>query len=75
MNKNIIKEIIYVLIAVAVGILIVKFVFYALPVIIIAIISYMIYRSIKRNKVNVGVSKNTNKKRPIKVIHDLDDED
>ena len=34
----------------------------------------MIYKSIKKNKVNVEVNK-SNKKRPMKVIHDLDDED
>jgi len=73
MNKNIIKEIIYVLIAIVFGILAVKFIFYAIPLIIIAIISYMIYRSIKKNKVNRDVNKNP--KRTMKVIHDLDDED
>ena len=34
----------------------------------------MIYKSIKKNKVDIEVNKN-NKKRKIKVIHDLDDED
>jgi len=73
MNKNIIKEIIYILIALVVGIITVKFIFYAIPVIVVAIISYLIYRTIKKNKVNRGVNKNS--KRPIKIIHDIDDED
>lgn len=73
MNRNIFKEIIYILIAIVFGILVVKFIFYALPVIIIAIISYMIYRSIKKNKVNKNMNKNP--KRTMKVIHDLDEED
>ena len=73
MNRNIFKEIIYILIAIVFGILAIKFIFYALPVIAVAIISYLIYKSIKKNKVNRNVSKNS--KRPMKVIHDLDDED
>lgn len=74
MNRNIIKEIIYILIAVLFSILAIKFVIWLLPVILIAILSYMIYKSIKKNKVNVEVNK-SNKKRPMKVIHDLDDGD
>ena len=74
MNKNIIKEIIYILIAVLLGIFAVKFVIWLLPVILIGIVAYMIYKSIKKNKVNVEVNKN-NKKRPMKVIHDLEDDD
>ena len=71
MSKDI-KEIIYVLIAILFGIMAVKFVIWMLPVILIAVVSYLIYKSIKKNNVNVGVNK---KKRQMKVIHDLDDED
>ena len=75
MNRNIIKELIYILLAVIVGVLVVKFVIWLLPVILIAFIAYLIYRAIKKNKnINVYVNRNTNKKKPIKVIHDLDEE-
>lgn len=73
MNKDIIKEIIYIIIAVLLGIFAVKFVIWLLPIILIGIVAYLIYKSIKKNKVNVNVNKS--KKRNIKVIHDLDDED
>lgn len=74
MNKNIIKELLYILIAVIIGIFAVKFVIWLLPIILIGIVAYLIYNSIKKNNVNVGINKN-NKKRNIKIIHDLDDED
>lgn len=74
MNRNIIKEIIYILVAVFLGIFAVKFVIWLLPVILIGIIAYLIYKSIKKNNINVEVNKNK-KKRNIKIIHDLDDED
>lgn len=74
MNKEVIKEIIYIIVAVILGVLAVKFVIWLLPIIIMGIVSYMIYKSIKKNKVDVEVNK-SNKKRPMKVIHDLDDED
>ena len=72
MNKEVIKEIIYIIVAVILGVLAVKFVIWLLPIIIMGIVAYMIYKSIKKSKVDVNKS---NKKRPIKVIHDLDDED
>lgn len=74
MNKEVIKEIIYIIVAVILGVLAVKFVIWLLPIIIMGIVAYMIYKSIKKNKVDVEVNK-SNKKRPMKVIHDLDDED
>lgn len=72
MNKETIKEIIYIVIAILLGVLAVKFVIWLLPIILILLFSYLIYISIKKNK-NVNVSKNKDKN--IKVIHDLDDED
>ena len=72
MNKEVIKEIIYIIVAVILGVLAVKFVIWLLPIIIMGIVAYMIYKSIKKSKVDVNKS---NKKRPMKVIHDLDDED
>ena len=74
MNKEVIKEIIYIIVAVILGVFAVKFVIWVLPIIIMGIVAYMIYKSIKKNKVDVEVNK-SNKKRPMKVIHDLDDED
>ena len=73
MNKETVKEIIYILIAIVLGIFAVKFVIWLLPVILMAVVAYLIYKSIKKNNVNVGVNKN--KKRNIKIIHDLDDEE
>ena len=74
MNRNIIKEIIYILIAILLGVCAVKFVIWLLPVILIGIVAYMIYKSIKKNKVDIEVNKKKSN-RKIKVIHDLDDED
>ena len=75
MNKETVKEIIYILIAIVLGVFAVKFVIWLLPVILMAIVAYLIYKSIKKNKdVDVSVN-NKNKKKNIKVIHDLDDED
>lgn len=74
MNRGVIKEIIYILIAILLGVFAVKFVIWLLPAILIGIVAYMIYKSIKRNKVNIEVDKNKNN-RKMKVIHDLDDED
>lgn len=63
------------LISIFVGIIIIKFVIWLLPVILIMVLAYLIYKSIKKNKyVDVSVN-NTKKKRPMKVIHDLTDED
>ena len=74
MNRNIFKEIIYILVAVLIGVFAVNFVIWLLPVILIAVVAYMIYKSIKKNKVDVEVNKNKSN-RKMKVIHNLDDED
>ena len=75
MNRNIIKEIIYILIAVLLGVFAVRFIIWLLPVILIAVVAYMIYKSIKKNNVDVEVNEKNTNKRKIKIIHDLDDED
>ncbi len=75
MNRDTIKEIIYILVAIVLGIFAVKFVIWLLPVLLIGIVAYVIYITIKKNKVNVEVNKKNNKKRPMKVIHDLDDKE
>lgn len=75
MNKDTIKEIIYIVIAVLLGIFAVNFVIWLLPIILIGIVAYFIYKSMKKNKdVNENLNKNT-KNKNIKIIHDLDDED
>lgn len=70
MNKEAIKEILYIIIAIVLGIIAVKFVIWLLPVILIAICSYYIYKSIKKNRND----SNTNKKKNIKIINMVDDE-
>lgn len=69
MNKETIKEIIYIVISIILSIIAVKFVIWLLPFIIIALLSYIIYINIKKGK-----RKNTNKEKDIKIIHDFDDE-
>lgn len=66
MNKDTIKEILYILIAITLGILAVKFVIWLLPIILIATFSYYIYKSIKKTRVKPNQNK-TNKK-TIKII-------
>mgnify|MGYP003372876725 FL=1 len=70
MNKDTIKEIIYIIVSILLAILTVKFVIWLLPVILVALFSYLLYMNIKRNK----KEKNINKDKNIKVIHDFDDD-
>ena len=50
MNKDQIKETMYILIAIVLGIFAVKFIIWLLPIILIAVFSYHIYNSIKKKK-------------------------
>ena len=70
MNKDTIKEIIYIIISIILAVLAVKFVIWLLPVILVALFSYLLYINIKRNK----KEENINKEKNIKVIHDFDDD-
>ncbi len=70
MNKDTIKEIIYILVSILLAVLAVKFVIWLLPVILIALVSYLLYMNIKKNK----TEENINKEKNIKVIHDFDDD-
>ena len=70
MNKDTIKEIIYIIVSILLAVLAVKFVIWLLPVILIALVSYLLYMNIKRNK----KEENINKEKNIKVIHDFDDD-
>lgn len=58
MDKEKIRDIIYILIAIIFSIIAVKLVIWLLPIIIIAILAYFIYKKIK----NVDVSKKYEKK-------------
>ena len=68
MNKETIKEIMYILIAITLGVIAVKFVIWLLPFILIGVCSYFFYKSITKNK------KSTSKNKRIKII-DIKDED
>ena len=70
MNKDTIKEIIYIIVSILLSVLAVKFVIWLLPVILIALGSYLLYMNIKKNK----KEENINKEKNIKVIHDFDDD-
>ena len=70
MNKDTIKEIIYIIVSILLSVLEVKFVIWLLPVILIALVSYLLYMNIKKNK----KEENINKEKNIKVIHDFDDD-
>lgn len=70
MNKDTIKEIIYIIVSILLAVPAVKFVIWLLPVILIALVSYLLYMNIKKNK----KEENINKEKNIKVIHDFDDD-
>ena len=70
MNKDTIKEIIYIIISIILAVLAVKFVIWLLPVILVALFSYLLYMNIKRNK----KEENINKEKNIKVFVDFDDD-
>ena len=70
MNKDTIKEIIYIIVSILLAVLTVKFVIWLLPVILVALFSYLLYMNIKKNK----KEENINKEKNIKVIHDFDDD-
>ena len=71
MNKDDIKEIIYMGISIMLGILAVKFVIWLLPIILFFIISYYIYKSIKKQRKN----KQTKVKKTIKIIEMVEDDE
>ena len=76
MNKEVIKEILYIAIAIILAIFAIKFVIWALPVILIGLLALFIYISIKKDKYkSSNISKSTNKNKKMKVIHEFDDKD
>ncbi len=76
MNKELIKEILYIAIAIILSYLAIRFVIWALPIILVGLLAIFIYISIKKDKYkNSNVSKSTDKKKKMKVIHEFDDKD
>ena len=73
MNKEGIKEILYIVIAVILGIFAVRFIIWLLPLILVALCSYYIYKSIKKN--NPKKKKNTKKQKTIKIIEMVENDD
>ena len=74
MNKNIITEIIYILIAIILGILTIKFIIWLLPVILIGMCSFYIYKKLKRAKNNFTKKENQKKTKDIKIIDMVEDD-
>ena len=68
MNKEKIKEIIYIIIAIILSILAVKFMIWLLPVILVVMLSLIIYSNIKMNKNNTS-----DKNKDIKEVFDYKD--
>ena len=77
MSKSTIRDIIYILIALAVLILGIRFIVWIFPVLILLILGYYIYRSIKINRTIRNMHNTTdckNKDKKIKVIHEFDED-
>lgn len=68
MNKEMIKEVIYIVIAIILSILAVKFMMWLLPVIVVVMLSLIIYSYIKMNKNNTS-----DKNKDIKEVFDYKD--
>ena len=77
MNKETIKEILYIIIAIILSVLAVKFIIWLLPVIIIIFLSLIIYINLKKDRTieKKVYEKPNNKNKKIKVIHEFDDKD
>ena len=75
MNKEVIKEILYIVIAIVLSYLAIRFVIWALPVILIGLLAIFIYISIKKDKYKNNVNINKNKNKKMKVIHEFNDKD
>lgn len=79
MNRSALSDIIYTIIVIGIAILVLKFVVWAFPVIILLILGYIIYKNIKKTKKEIkrenAVSRDKKTGKKIKVIHEFDDED
>ena len=74
MNRNAITEILYILIAITLGILTIKFIIWLLPVILIGICSFYIYKKIKRNIKSFTKKENQKERKDIKIIDMVEDD-
>lgn len=78
MSKSTIRDIIYIIIVLAILILGIRFIVWIFPVLILLILGYYIYKSIRINKIirNANNTKNNNKNKDkkIKVIHEFDED-
>jgi len=72
MSKDFVKELIHILIAIILAMIAVKFIIWLLPIILIGLCSYYIYKSNKKNKTTNN--KNQTKNKPIKIIDMVDEE-
>ena len=70
MNRDIVKEILYITIAILLSVLTVKFVIWLFPVILIIILALIIYSSIKKNKMEEEITKQQ-KEKNIKEVCDF----
>lgn len=68
MNKDTIKEILYIIIAITFGIITVRFIIWLLPMILIAFCSYRMYKYIKKDKRKSSKEKTKTKNKEIKII-------
>lgn len=77
MNRDLVKEILYIVIAIVLSYFAIRFVIWALPVILIALLAIFIYISIKKDKYknNPSINKSASKNKKMKVIHKFDDKD
>ncbi len=78
MNRDTIKEILYIVIAIIMSVIAIKFVIWALPVILVILLAVFIYISIKKDKYkkhNEKMTRDINKNKKMKVIHEFDDKD
>ncbi len=64
MNKEKIKDIIYLIIAILLSYLAIHFMIWVLPFILVALLAYFIYEKLKKSNKNV----NSNKKKKKKIV-------
>ena len=64
MDKEKIKDIIYIVVAVLLSYLAIRFMLWALPFILVALLAYFIYEKLKKSNNNV----NSNKKKKKKIV-------
>ena len=66
MDKEKLRDVIYILVAIILSILAVKLVIWLLPIIIIVLLAHFIYKELKKNKRNEGWERATTEKTNIK---------